>query len=342
MSKDSLRIAIVSDAYFPQISGVATTIKATADELERRGHEVLIISPRDFKVKVPLPTYSEIKLVVRPYPKVRKMLDAFNPHAIHISVEGPLGMAAKKYAKRRKLHYTTAYHTRFPEYVNVRTGIPVSWGYAVARNFHNGAAQVMVAAESLRSELDSWGFKNLAIWPRGVDTNLFSPERARVLPHEGPIFMYMGRVAPEKNIEAFLSLELPGVKYVIGDGPDRKRLEAKYPEAVFVGYKFGEELASYLGAASVFVFPSLTDTLGLVMLEANACGVPVATYPSQASSAVIQEGENGVVDEDLKEACLKALAVSRARCREIALERGWEKPADLFLANLVPALRAEA
>lgn len=335
MSTSPLRIAIVSDAYYPHVSGVARTIEATKNELEKRGHTVLIIAPRDYKLKVPLPTYSEIKLVVNPYPKLKKMLDEFKPDSIHISVEGPLGMAAKRYAKKNNMHFTTAYHTRFPEYVNMRTGIPVSWVYAFARNFHNDAAQVMVAADSLKDELASWGFQNLAIWPRGVDTELFHPNNPLSLPDTRPIFMYMGRVAPEKNLEAFLSLELPGTKYIVGDGPAKKSLEKKYPDAVFVGYKFGEELSRYVSAADVFVFPSLTDTLGLVMLEANACGVPVATFPSQASSSVIVEGENGIVDEDLQKACLSALKLSRERCREIALSLGWEKPSDMFLENLV-------
>lgn len=340
MNQKPLRIAIVSDAYYPHVSGVARSIEATAAELGKRGHEVLIIAPRDYRMKVPMLGYPEIKLVVAPYRKLVRLLDAFQPDALHISVEGPLGMAARKYAKKRKLHFTTAYHTRFPEYAQIYAKIPLSWTYGFARWFHNGASSVMVAAESLRSDLDKWGIKNMVIWPRGVDTELFAPEKARVLEGEKPIFMYMGRVAPEKNIDAFLKLDLPGTKYIVGDGPDRKRLEKKYPDAVFTGYKFGDELASYVAAADVFVFPSLTDTLGLVMLEANACGVPVATFPSQASEAVIQEGENGVVREDLKEACMEALKLSREKCREIACKNGWSVPADMFLANLAVGDRA--
>lgn len=332
-----LRIAIVSDAYFPHISGVATTIKATADELTRRGHEVRIISPSDFPYKIAAPTYKEIKLAVRPYQRLARMLDEFQPDALHISVEGPLGIAARRYAKKKGLHFTTAYHTRFPEYAKVHMGIPMGLTYAFARWFHNGSHGTMVAAESLRKELDERGFTNLVMWPRGVDAELFNPGNPLPLAGEKPIFMYMGRVAPEKNIEAFLKLDLPGTKYVVGDGPARKALEKKYPHAIFTGYKFGEELARHLAAADVFVFPSLTDTLGLVMLEANACGVPVATFPSQASSAVIKEGENGVVREDLREACLEALKLSRTKCRAIALECGWKKPADMFLDNLVLA-----
>lgn len=330
------KIAIVTDAYFPQISGVATSIKATKDELEKRGHQVLVVSPADFTWKVPAPTYPEIKLCLFPYRKLAAELDAFGPDSLHVSVEGPLGLAARKYAKKRGLRYTTAYHTRFPEYVHCRTGIPTSWIYMYARWFHNGGDAVMVAAESLRKELDGHGFKNLVIWNRGVDSELFSPEDPMPLTGERPIFMYMGRVSIEKNLEAFLKLDLPGTKYVVGDGPAKAALEKKYPQAVFTGYKFGKELARHLAAADVFVFPSLTDTLGLVMLEANACGVPVATLPSQASSSVIREGENGIVSTDLKDACLRALKLDRTKVRQIALEGGWKEPTDLFYKNLVP------
>ncbi len=334
MEQKKLRIAIVSDAYYPHVSGVARSIEATAKELEKLGHEILIVAPRDYRVKVPMIGYPEIKLVVAPYRKLKKLLDEFKPDALHISVEGPLGMAARRYAKKNGIHYTTAYHTRFPEYAQIYAKIPLAWTYAFARWFHNGASSVMVAADSLKSDLEKWGIKNMVIWPRGVDSELFHPGNPLKLEAEKPIFMYMGRVAHEKNLEAFLSLDLPGTKYIVGDGPARAKLEKKYPDAVFTGYKFGEELASHLSAADVFVFPSLTDTLGLVMLEANACGVPVATFPSQASDAVIKEGENGVVREDLKEACLEALKLSREKCREIALEGGWRKPAEMFLENL--------
>lgn len=330
----SRRIAIVTDAYFPHISGVATTIKATAEELERAGHTVKVISPVDFKFKVPLPGYSEVKLALFADRELRKQLDAFQPDAVHIAVEGPLGHAAKAYCKKRGMSFSSAYHTRFPEYVKVRTGIPLSVSYFVARQFHRGSHSVMAASPILKEELEKWGFKNVVLWERGVDTSLFSPDEKEELENERPIFMYMGRVSTEKNIEAFLKLDLPGTKYVVGDGPQRKSLERKYPDAVFTGYKFGKELARHIAAADVFVFPSLTDTFGLVMLEANACGVPVATYPSQASHTVIKPGVNGVISEDLKEACLKALELSRERVREAALERTWQKTTEQFISHL--------
>lgn len=331
-----LRIAIVTDAYYPHISGVATTIEATCKELEKRGHTVKIISPRDFRFVVPAPTYPEIKLTLFAGGQLRKMLEEFKPDTLHVAVEGPLGIAARNWALKHGYSYTTAYHTRFPEYINCRTGIPTSWVYAFARWFHNNGSGTMVAAESLRRELAEHGFDDLVIWHRGVDSTLFNPDSPISLPEERPIFMYMGRVSIEKNLEAFLSLDLPGTKYIVGDGPAKKMLEKKYPKAVFTGYKFGKELAQYVSAADVFVFPSLTDTLGLVMLEANACGVPVAALPSQASSSVIKEGENGIVSADLKDACLRALKLSRERVRQIALEAGWKEPTDLFLQNLTP------
>lgn len=334
-SGTSLKIAIVTDAYFPHVSGVATTIRATKHELEAMGHTVKVIAPRDFKHTVPLPGYSEIKLALFPKQRLAKLLDEFEPDAIHISVEGPLGFAARSYCKKRGLKFSTAYHTRFPEYVQVRTGIPLSWSYAFLRWFHCRASHVMIASHTLIEEVRKWGITNAVYWPRGVDTELFVPDNPITLSGDKPIFMYMGRVAVEKNLEAFLSLDLPGTKYVVGDGPARKSLEAKYQDVVFTGYKFGEELASHLAAASVFVFPSLTDTLGLVMLEANACGTPVASFYSQASTSVVEEGVNGVLSDDLKEACLKALELPRDRVREHALKKGWKEPSELFLKNLV-------
>ncbi|MGB4076770.1 MAG: glycosyltransferase family 1 protein [Minisyncoccia bacterium] len=334
-----LKIAILTDAYYPHVSGVARTIESTTNELVKRGHEVLIIAPRDFKYKVRAPKYPEIELVLFPDKKLTQLLDEFSPDSIHLSVEGPIGMAGKRYAKKRKLHFTTAYHTRFPEYVRIQFGIPEWLTYAIVRNFHKDAAHVMVASERLKQELADHGIRNGTLWNRGVDTELFSPENPHPLTGERPLFMYMGRVGSEKNLDAFLSLSLPGTKYIVGDGPERHAFQTRYPDAVFTGYKFGKELAQHLAAADVFVFPSLTDTLGLVMLEANACGVPIATYPSQASDAVVVEGVNGVVREDLKEACLEALKLSREKCREHALSMGWAGPTDLFLGNLVRAGR---
>lgn len=334
MSQKTLRIAIVTDAWFPHVSGVATTIRATKQELERMGHTVLVIGPSDFKWKIPTPGYSEIKLVISPGGKLKKLLDAFKPDAIHIAVEGPLGLAARAYCIKNKKPFSTAYHTRFPEYVHVRTGIPIPWTYAFLRWFHGKAVHTMVASEILKKELEGHGLKNLVFWHRGVDAETFNPDDPMPLEGERPIFMYMGRVAVEKNIEAFLDLDLPGTKYIVGDGPHRAKLERKYPNVKFTGYKFGRELARHVAAADVFVFPSLTDTLGVVMLEANACGVPVAALHSQASNTVVQNGVNGVVSDDLQQACMEALKLPREKVRAFALTMGWKEPTELFLKNL--------
>lgn len=336
MHTTPLRIAIVTDAWFPHVSGVATTIRATQQKLEEWGHTVLVIGPSDFKHTVPMPGYSEIKLALFARRALVRKLDAFKPDAIHIAVEGPLGFAARAHCVAQGIKFSTAYHTRFPEYVHVRTGIPLRWTYAFLRWFHGKAEHTMVASESLKRELEQNGMKNLVLWHRGVDTDLFTPDDPLPLKGERPIFMYMGRVAPEKTVEAFLALDLPGTKYVVGDGPARSQLEKKYPQVTFTGYKFGRELAEHVAAADVFVFPSLTDTLGLVMLEANACGVPVATFPSQASESVIQNGLNGIISKDLRQACLDALKLSREQCRAYALTMGWDAPTRLFLDNIIP------
>ncbi len=329
-----MKIAIVTDDWSPHVSGVVTTLKATIRELEFMGHKVLVIGPHDFKFKVPLPSYPEIELALFADKELAKKLDDFKPDAIHISVEGPLGLAARAYCKKRGLPFTTAYHTQFPEYVHVRTGIPTDWVYMFARWFHGGATRTMVATPGLKEALEKRGFKNLAFWNRGVDSTIFNTEDPIPLSGEKPIFMYMGRVAIEKNLEAFLSLDLPGTKYIVGDGPALPKLKAKYPKTIFTGYKFGRELARHVASADVFVFPSLTDTLGLVMLEANACGVPVAALPSEATEHVIKEGVNGFVSKDLKDACMRALKLPREKVSEYALEFGWRKPTELFLQNL--------
>ncbi len=335
ISKKPLRIAIVTDAWFPHVSGVATSIDATRKELEKMGHAVLVIGPSSFKFTLPMPGYPEIKLALFPGGALTKMLDDFKPGAIHIAVEGPLGMAARGYCLKRKIRFSTAYHTRFPEYVHVRTGIPEGWTYAFLKWFHGAGVHIMVSNDILKKELEEHGFKKVVLWHRGVDTDMFKPDDPMPLKEEKPVFMYMGRVAVEKNIEGFLKLDLPGTKYVVGDGPARAGLERKYPKVVFTGYKFGPELARYVAAADVFVFPSVTDTFGLVMLEANACGVPVAAVPSQAASTVVKEGVNGIVSNDLKDACMRALKLSRAKAREVALSMGWREPTEQFVQNLI-------
>ncbi|MEJ2322671.1 MAG: glycosyltransferase, partial [Gammaproteobacteria bacterium] len=296
-----MRIAIITDAWHPQINGVVRTLGKIIDWLTQQGHQVLVVEPSAFKT-LPLPSYPEIRLSLFPGRKVAQMLHEFAPEAIHISTEGPLGLAARKYALSRELPFTTAYHTRFPEYVRERVPIPLSISYMWVRWFHNPAQRVMVSTESLRRELAGQGLKHLVIMSRGVDTDLFVPrEHKNLLGGKQPAFLYLGRVAVEKNIEAFLSLDLPGKKHVIGDGPALHALRERYPSVRFHGYKTGKELARHLACADVMVFPSRTDTFGLVILEALACGVPVAAYPVQGPVEIIENGSSGFVSEDLED-----------------------------------------
>ncbi len=262
-----MRILIVSDAWHPQVNGVVRTLTKTREVLERRGHVVEVIGPEQFR-RVPCPTYPEIELSILPYRRLVKLIEAFAPDAIHIATEGPLGMAARKYCKRNDLIFTTAYHTKFPEYIHERTKLPLKWSYAFMRWFHGGSAGVMVATDSLAKSLSDWGFENLKTWSRGVDIERFKPRGKDILDLPRPIYLYAGRVVVDKNIEAFLQLKLDGTKLVVGIGPDLEGYRAKYPEAVFAGYLENGHLASYFAAADVFVFPSLTDTFGLVLLEA--------------------------------------------------------------------------
>jgi glycosyltransferase involved in cell wall biosynthesis len=266
--------------------------------------------------------------------EIAARIEAAAPDAVHIATEGPIGWAVRAYCRRRKLAFTTSYTTRFPEYIAVRSIIPESFGYAVLRHFHAAAAMTMVATASLRQELGARGFKKLGNWTRGVDTGLFTPDHPAELDLPRPIFMTVGRVAVEKNLEAFLSLDMPGSKVVIGDGPQRIELQRRYPKARFLGEKTGADLTSHLAAADVFVFPSLTDTFGVVQLEALACGTPVAAFPVTGPLDVIADHPVGALDTDLRSACIRALGMSRETCRSFALERSWENSARQFIGNL--------
>jgi len=328
-----MRIAIVTDAWLPQVNGVVTTLGRTRDELIRAGHRVKMLTPADHRT-IPCPTYPEIRLSLLPYRGVRRTLDAFRPDCIHIATEGPLGFAARRYCRRRGLSFTTSYHTRFPQYVRERVPIPPAWMYAWLRRFHRPAVATLVPTPAVREELAERGFAHLRLWSRGVDVELFRPEPRASLPDPRPILLYMGRVAVEKNLEAFLQLRVPGTKYVVGDGPDLARLRSRYPEAVFTGYRFGAELAAHLAAADVFVFPSRTDTFGLVMLEAMACGTPVAAYPVTGPLDVVEQGRTGVLHEDLGVAVRHALTLDRNACRQAALEKSWARATEQFLSNV--------
>jgi glycosyltransferase involved in cell wall biosynthesis len=329
-----MKIAIVTDAWSPQINGVVSTLMKTVSMLTASGHNVAVFNPADYRT-LPMPGYREIRLAWMPARKLHRMLDEFEPDAIHISTEGPLGMAARKYCQQRGLHFTTAYHTRFPEYMRLRLPVPLSVSYAMMKRFHNSASATMVATSSLENELRERGFKNLKRWSRGVDLELFRPHAERVLQSSRPIAAYLGRVAIEKNIKAFLDLERDVDKVVIGDGPEMRELKEQYPDAQFIGYKTGEELSACLASADVMVFPSLTDTFGLVLLEAMACGVPVAAYPVTGPEDIIENGVNGWVDADLAHAVDKALTVSPQSCRAFAEKYSWENATQQFYSNLV-------
>jgi len=328
-----MKILIVTDAWYPQVNGVVRTLDTVRRELITLGHEVAVISPDGFST-IPCPTYPEIRLALFPRRRVGRAIEAFAPSAIHIATEGPLGWAARAYCRRRGRPFTTSLHTRFPEYVHARFRLPVAWGYSVLRRFHRPAEGVMVATPSMRGVLRARGFDNLKSWSRGVDTALFRPRDKNFLADERPISMFVGRVAVEKNVEAFLSLDLAGTKYVVGDGPLLNTLKARYPEVRFTGYKTGDELARHLAAADVFVFPSRTDTFGLVLLEAMASGVPVAAYPVTGPIDVVDSHKVGVLDDDLGRAARAALDISPEDCREYALGYSWRACAELFLGNL--------
>lgn len=330
-----MKLALITDAWSPQINGVVTTLRTTCEQLRAAGHEVEAITPDQFR-NWPCPSYPEIRLALGCGGKLRARLDALRPDAIHVATEGPLGLAARNYCRQRGLPFTTSFHTRFAEYVNLRSGIPLAWGYGLLRWFHNGATRTLAATPALRDELQARGFKNPVLWSRGVDTAVFKPYGKDFLPAARPVLAYAGRVSVEKNIEAFLSLDVPGTKLVIGDGPQREALERKYPAARFVGYKHGEELARHVAAADVFVFPSLTDTFGLVMLEALASGVPVAAFPVRGPLDVILDARVGCLDTDLRRAVERALTLDPDDCRKYALRHSWRDCARLFESHLAP------
>lgn len=331
-------IAIVTDAWFPQVNGVVRTLSRTKQELEHRGHRVEVISPEGYR-SVPCPTYPEIRLALFAARSVKQRLTALKPDAVHIATEGPLGLAARRWCRRNRLPFTTSYHTRFPEYVRLRVPIPVSWSYAFLKWFHGPAHRMLVATQSMENELIEWGFSNIGRWSRGVDLDLFQTNPDRETP-KTPVLLYVGRVAPEKNIGAFLDTPCEGIKRVVGGGPELDELKAKYPDVEFVGYKHGEELAACMRDADCFVFPSLTDTFGLVILESLASGVPVAAFPAPGPIDLIQNGKNGWISEDLAESIREALKVDRNACRAFAETFSWERCTDQFASQLKPAPQA--
>jgi glycosyltransferase involved in cell wall biosynthesis len=328
-----MRIALATDAWSPQINGVVRTLAITVAELARAGHAVKVVHPGLFRT-LPCPTYPEIRLALFPYRKLALKLAQFRPDAVHIATEGPVGAAAHRWCRRHRQPFTTSYHTQFPEYVRARAPVPLAVTYAHLRRFHGAAARTLVATPSMRRQLEDRGFRNLALWTRGVDTALFRPREPRQSDQRRPLWLYFGRVAVEKGIEDFLELDVPGTKLVVGGGPAEAELRARYPQAVFTGFRYGEELAELVAQADVFVFPSRTDTFGLVLLEAMACGVPVAAYPVTGPIDVVVNGVTGVLDEDLRAAALGALRLDRAACRLHAEGFTWSAATQQFLAHL--------
>jgi glycosyltransferase involved in cell wall biosynthesis len=338
-----MRILVVTDAWHPQVNGVVRTLGTLRQELTSLGHEPVFITPDQFR-SIPCPTYPEIRLAVKPGRRLARTIEANQPCAIHIATEGPLGWAARRYCLKRRLPFTTAYHTKFPEYIRARFRVPLPLSYRFIRRFHAPASTIMVATQTIQSELESRGFKRIRRWSRGVDTELFRPRAEaeiealapglKDLPR--PLYLYVGRVAVEKNVQAFLAADLPGSKLVVGDGPQLDEMKRKYPEVHFAGAKFGEELAAHYSAASVFVFPSRTDTFGLVLLEALASGVPVAAYPVPGPLDVIGDAPVGVLSEDLAAAARQAVGISPEACRAHALSFSWQACTQQFIDNLSP------
>lgn len=330
-----MKIALVTDAWKPQVNGVVTTLVELVSGLQQRGHEVEVIEPSGFR-RFPCPGYREIELAWLPKREVARRLAAFGPDAIHIATEGPLGGAARSYCRRHKLAFTTAFHTRFPYILSKALGIPESWGYAWFRRFHAPSAGVMVPTHGMLKQLEAQRFARLRAWSHGVDLSLFQPVPGADLGLPRPVFLYVGRVSYEKNLEAFLKLDLPGTKLVYGVGPLLGDLQRKYPQVVWRGVVPRTELPFIYSAADVFTFPSHSETFGLVMLEAMACGTPVAAFPVDGPLDVVGTSDGGVLDHDLAAAASRALQVPRERARARALCFDWGSVCEQFLAYLVP------
>ncbi|MCE2517708.1 MAG: diacylglycerol kinase [Alphaproteobacteria bacterium] len=326
-------VMIVTDAWYPQINGVVRTLTHTRDGLMAKGYEVTMLTPEHFRT-FPCPSYPEIRLSFMPASKVSEIIRTQSPDIIHIATEGPLGLAARNFCLRNNLNFTTAYHTRFPEYVHSRIRLPLSVTYAFIRWFHKDSTTVMVPTKKVFNDLTEWGIKKPDIWPRGVDLELFAPPAKRKA-NKKPVLLYVGRVSVEKNIEAFLSLDIDAEKWVVGDGPALSGLKKAYPDAIFHGAKTKEELPAYYGQADVFVFPSKTDTFGLVLLEAMACGLPVAAYPVTGPIDVVTDDKAGALDDDLHAAVTKALTLSRDDARAYAETYSWSRATDIFESFLV-------
>ncbi|WP_375455202.1 glycosyltransferase family 4 protein [uncultured Methylobacterium sp.] len=337
-----MRLLVATDAWAPQVNGVVRSLEHMAAAAAGHGFDPVFLTPRDFR-SLPMPGYAEIRLALCTPARLSRIWDRLSPTHVHVATEGTIGHAVRRRCLAQGRPFTTSYHTRFPEYLAARAPVPQAWSYAWLRRFHNAAAGTMVSTPSLERELAARGFRGLMRWTRGVDTDLFrpadpgAPAPAAFAGLPRPIFLFVGRVAVEKNVAAFLGLDLPGTKVVVGDGPDRGRLAAAHPHARFLGTRTGAELAALYAGSDAFVFPSLTDTFGIVLLEALACGLPVAAYPVTGPLDVIAGTGAGILDADLRAAALAALAVPRARCRAEALRRTWAESARQFFGNIASA-----
>lgn len=329
-----MRIAIITDAWHPQVNGLVTTYHNLQRELFNLGNQVLLITPDGFHT-FPCPTYPEIRLVCWPFRQLARRLKEWQPDCVHIATEGPLGHAARRFCLQQDWRFSSALHTQFPEYIRLRLPLSLSLGYRYLRWFHQPASVTMVPTASQQAYLQTWGFEHVEVCRHGVDIAIFQPSPQCPFTLPTPVMMYMGRVAVEKNIDAFLQLDLSGSQCVVGDGPDLERLKKTYPKAHFFGYRFYDELAAFLSVADVLVFPSCTDTFGLVMLEAMACGTPVAAYPVKGPLDVVQEGVSGCLRDNLAEAISDALLLSPQNCVHYARQHSWQMSAQRFLQLLI-------
>jgi glycosyltransferase involved in cell wall biosynthesis len=327
-----MRILVATDAWHPQVNGVVRTLIMTAEAAKAFGVEVSFLTPLSFRT-LALPSYPDLRVALPGRAKIARLIAEARPDSIHIATEGPIGLAVRRHCRKHGLPFTTSFHTRFPEYISARFPVPEAWIWKALRWFHGASQAVMAATPALASELRTRGFRNVVLWPRGVDAHHFHP-RAADLGLPRPVFLCVGRVAVEKNLEAFLDLDLPGTKVVIGDGPALMALARKYPQAVFPGGRQGEALAEAYAAADVFVFPSKTDTFGLVLLEALASGLPVAAFPVTGPRDVIGSAPVGALNDDLRLACLAAMTISPQACLAFAARHTWEASARAFVENI--------
>ena len=329
-----MKLLLVTDAWKPQVNGVVRSYLNTIPELEKMGMEVQVIHPELFKLRFSLPSYNEIKIVVTRQKTLKNMIKSANADHIHIATEGPLGYLARNICLKDDITFTTSFHTRFPEYIQKRTKIPASFFYFFIRKFHNKAKKVLVPTPSMQEELIKRKFKNTEIWSRGVNHEKFSKFNKLNL-GKSPIFSYIGRVATEKNVEAFLKIKLDGTKVVVGDGPQLTSLKKKYPDVNYVGYQHGQDLVDYYASSDVMVFPSLTDTFGNVITEANATGTPVAAFNVIGPKDIIVNGINGYIGDDLKSNIINCINLDRTKCQEYTKKFNWKECSRVFYDNVV-------